>query len=118
MRSKLIYFDTKTNSIKGTKRSLLALPLVILGYIAWLFLSQHKISWYRFILPIFLLVSALGVEIPTSRKTSVVYGALVGFVIFGTISSLYSIDFGRFIGEVLLGAGFCALTSLFIYSIY
>jgi len=118
MQSKLIYFDTKTNSIKGTKRSLLALPIIILTYIAWLYLSQHDISWYRFLLPILLLVSALGVEIPTSRNSSIIYGALVGFVIFGTLSSLYSINFGRALAEILVGTGFCALTSLFIFSIY
>ena len=118
MYTKLVYFDTKTNSIKGTIRSLLAIPLVIILYIAWIYITDHHIPWYRFIIPIFVLVSALGVELSKSRNESVVYGGLVGFVVFGTIAGLYGTTITRGIGEILLGMGFCALTSLFIYSIY
>ena len=35
-----------------------------------------------------LIVSALGVQVPNTRKKAVVYGALVGFVVYGVSNSV------------------------------
>ena len=112
MQTQLVFFDSQYNSSLGTKRSLIALPFIIILFFI-LNISENR-SYWRYILPTFLIISALGVQLPQSKTEATVYGALVGFVIFGTSSSLDTIGFVEFLKNLALGIGFCAITSLIV----
>lgn len=118
MQIELIFFDSQYNSGLGTKRALIALvPVTLLFLILTTFNKYNTISFWKNLLPIFLIISALGVQIPQSKSQSAVYGALVGFVIFGTIGSLYSTDFMDFLKTISLGTGVCSFSSFLIAAI-
>ena len=112
MQTQLIFFDSQYNSSLGTKRSLIALPFISALFL--IFNIGYYRSFWKYILPIFLTISALGVQLPQSKTEATIYGALVGFVIFGTIGSLYADDFVEFLKDIALGIGFCSITSLII----
>jgi len=112
MQTQLVFFDSQYNSALGTKRSLIALPFICALFLI-LNISEYRQFW-KYILPIFLIISALGVQLPQSKTEATTYGALVGFVIFGTSSSLYADSFVKFIKDLALGISFCAITSLII----
>ena len=112
MQTQLVFFDSYYNSTLGTKRSLIALPFIVILFLI-LNISDNK-SFFRYILPIFLIVSALCVQLPQTNKEAMVYGALVGFVVLGTSSSLYASDFIEFIKDLFIGIVFCSITSLLV----
>ena len=98
MKSSLVFFDSITNSKKGTYRGLLIFPIFILLNLLWYNLtynlySKHidNVNNYRKIFALFitgsLIVSALGVHRPATLKTATVYSGLVALVIY-TISNL------------------------------
>ena len=115
MQTQLVFFDSQYNSSLGLKRSLIALPFICALFLIFN-ISEYR-SFWKYILPIFLIVSAIGVQLPQSKTEATVYGALVGFVIFGTSSSLYTDDFIEFLKDLAIGIGFCALTSLIVCTI-
>ena len=118
MQTQLIFFDSQYNSLQGTKRSLIALPFITALFLI-LNISNPR-SFWQYLLPIILLVSAICVQLPQNNTQATVYGALVGFVVFGTSSSLWTDNFLEFLKIVALGIGFCALASFstFIISQY
>jgi uncharacterized membrane protein len=94
MKSKLVFFDTESNSKKGTLRGFVIFPIFIALTILW-FLATHALyknsidsvgPWRIAIALIFsglLIVSALGVHNPDTLKKAAVFGALAGLVIYG-----------------------------------
>ena len=115
MQTQLIFFDSQYNSLQGTKRSLIALPIIIMLFLI-LNISYPR-SFWKYLLPTILLVSAICVQLPENKTQASVYGALVGFVIFGTSSSLYADTILNFLKDTSLGIAFCAFASLLTFII-
>jgi hypothetical protein len=96
MKSNLLFFDNYENSVKGFNRGAIILPIFIfLTYIGTYFTDNYAASYIRgFIIRIIIgiiLVSAIAVQLPSSKTNAIVYSLLVGFVIF-TISELSIIN--------------------------
>ena len=132
MKTSLIFFDTYSESIKGTKR----------GFIAFIFLMLFSYLWYcfykspsptqsgrsnggnfirkTFILNL-LLCSALGVQISSSPLNSMKYGLLVGLVVYGSHNSInLSENFSYHGGEIaildtLYGAISTSIVAVILY---
>jgi uncharacterized membrane protein len=96
MKSNLLFFDTFENSVKGFNRGAVILPIfLLLTYIGTYFTENYAVSFikgfiFRFIIGI-ILVSAIGVQLPSSKTNAIVYSLLVGFVVF-TITELSIIN--------------------------
>ena len=115
MQTQLVFFDSQYNSTLGTKRSFIALPFITILFLI-LNISDPR-SFWKYLLPILLIVSAIGVQLPQNNTQATVYGALVGFVVLGTSSSLYSDSFLEFLKDTSLGIIFCALASFLTFII-
>ena len=98
MKSTIVFMDHIENSKRGTLRGFVIFPIFIIMTIIWYFLTKKlyvkhidKVStsrlWFAFLMCTLLIVSALGVHTPDTAKKALVYGLLVGFVIYG-ISNL------------------------------
>jgi len=95
MKSDIVFFDTFENSKKGTYRGTVIFPLLILLNFIYYNLTKKyydkhidNTSLSRRIASIFisgfLVVSALGIHNPDTVKKAIVFGGLVGLVIYGT----------------------------------
>lgn len=99
MKTKLIFFDNIEESKKGTLRGLVAIAVLIILDLIWFRIMDYSpiiTKNFNYISAIFtyiLLCSAIGVQQPNSIKEAVVYGALIGFVIYGVFNGTsYSIN--------------------------
>jgi len=115
MQTQLIFFDSQYNSKLGTKRALIALPIITILFL--ILNTSYSRSFWKYLVPIVLLVSAIAVQLPQNNKQASVYGALVGFVVLGTSSSLYSDSFLDILKNTGLGILFCALASFLTFII-
>ena len=100
MKSTLVFLDNKENSKKGLFRGLVIFPIYILLTLGWFLLTKNslyskhidKVSLDRIIIAIFitgvLIVSAIGVHTPNTLCKSIMYGALVGLVIYGVSNTV------------------------------
>jgi uncharacterized membrane protein len=99
MKSNIVFFDNKENSKRGTLRGVVIFPIFIILTLIW-FLTTKKL-YYKHIdrvntLRLFigvvicgiLIVSAIGIHTPDTVKNAVIYGSLVGFVIYGVSNSV------------------------------
>ena len=137
MMTKLIFFDTFENSKKGIIRGLIAFISLIIFDIIWFSLSSKYTTIYnsvksnniltkRNIIPIFLvyliMCSAIAVQIPNSFKEALVYGLLVGFVvysIFNLISySIFDWSLSTAIIDTIMGIINCGIAASLIYFFY
>ena len=95
MKSTLVFWDNKENSKRGTLRGLSIFPIYIILTLLWFFITKNSlyskhidnVSNYRLIISLFvtgvLIVSAVAVNNPDTTQKAIVYGALVGFVVYG-----------------------------------
>ena len=92
MKSSLVFVDSYKNSKRGTLRGLIIFPIFIIITILWFTLTKPFYKKYlnknpKIIIPLLftalLIVSALGVHNPNTIIKAIVYGKLVGFVIYG-----------------------------------
>lgn len=94
MKSTLVFVDTKENGLRGTLRGLVIFPIYCIFTILWFYLTRKlyaskvdKVSNFRKVTSLLvtglLIVSAIGVHTPDTRAKAIVYGALVGFVVYG-----------------------------------
>lgn len=100
MKSQIIFFDTVENSKRGTARGAVILPFLLLFSVIWYlvimkkFYSKHidDTTIFRKILSVcviaFMIISALGVHNPDSFKKAIVYGSLLGFVLYSCWNSV------------------------------
>lgn len=95
MRSSIVFFDNIENSRRGTIRGLVVYPLFIVLTLIWFHMFDKEtvknIDTDTVISVMFvglLIVSALGVHSPNTCKKAVVYSALVGFIVYGTIAAV------------------------------
>jgi hypothetical protein len=123
------FFNDKHQSNLGTLRGLIAFPIVLLLGFLWYFCLIPKIDKTRglqlsyksvisMLISAVILVSAIGVQLPPDTKTAAVYGALVGFCVFG-IRNLFIVADG---GGILLSTSDVVfgilLTSLCSFTVY
>ena len=135
MMTKLIFFDTFENSKKGIIRGLIAFISLIVFDIIWFSLSSKYTKVYnsvkdnnilskRNIIPIFLvyliMCSAIAVQLPSSFKEALVYGLLVGFVIYSVFNLTSYVLFPNWklktgIIDTIAGTINCGIASSMIY---
>jgi hypothetical protein len=123
------FFNDKQQSNLGTLRGLIAFPIVLLLGFVWYFCLIPKIdkttkipvsykSVICMLISAVILVSAVGVQLPPDTKTAVVYGALVGFSVFGIRNLFIIADGGGILSsttDVIFGM---LLTSLCSFTVY
>jgi len=100
MKSTLVFVDTKENGKRGTLRGLVILPIYIILTLLWFLLTMkfvysgsiNKTNKFRVLLSLFisgvLIVSAIAVHTPNTMEKAIVYGALVGVVVYGVSNSV------------------------------
>lgn len=127
MKTELIFFDSFENSMKGTERGLIAFISLILFDMIWLKITKNsnfstKVPYniYSALLVWLLLASALAVQRPKSYFEALVYGALVGLVVYGifnltnfTILKEWSLS--NVITNTIWGILNCSIASSLIY---
>lgn len=136
MNTKLIFFGSLEESVKGILRGSIALiTFIILSYlwyriIAKLFYSKYynedisntkKIVGYS--LAVFVLISAIGVQLPSSIKEATVYGSLVGFVLYGFLNGSNLItnkkwDYKITVIDILWGVISSSILSIIVYLVF
>lgn len=99
MKSTLVFADNIDNSKQGFLRGLIILPIYCIFTILWVLTTKKlysnkvdNVSNFRKLLSLFvtgvLIVSAIAVHTPDTREKAVVYGALLGFVIYGVTTAV------------------------------
>jgi len=90
VRSQLVFFDTRYNGLLGTKRGLISFFPLLLIFAAITYKKNipiwNKIGGVSLIALV--LCSAIAVQIPTSYRSALIYGSLVGLVIGASIFGL------------------------------
>lgn len=129
MKTELIFFDSIENSMKGTKRGLIAfISLIIFDYI-WFSLSsktvyksitKKPINIYAALLVYLVICSAIGVQLPKSYKEALVYGLLVGFVIYSVFNLTNYAIFNNWslstaIIDTIMGMINCGIAASLVY---
>jgi uncharacterized membrane protein len=99
MKTQLIFFDNIEESKKGTLRGLVAITVLIILDLIWFKVMDYspiitkKFNYFSAIFTYILLCSAIGVQQPNSVEEAIVYGALLGFVIYGVFNGTsYSLN--------------------------
>jgi uncharacterized membrane protein len=94
MKSTIVFFDTHQNSVNGTLRGLIILPIFLILSLIWYFSTKKlyqkhidNVSTSRKVIGLLiigsLIVSAIAVSDCNTRQKAIVYSLLVGFVIYG-----------------------------------
>lgn len=101
MKTQLIYFDSFENSMKGMSRGLIAfITLIIFDLIRF---SLMKITnknnnvpknIYSMILVYLILCSAIGVQLASKYSEALVFGCLIGLVVYGVLN-FYNLSFNN-----------------------
>ena len=133
MEIKLVFFDSAEQSKNGTIRGLVAFIIIALVCVLWYgYIFQ---SWKKYvdlqsrdlligsaIVMVFLIASAISVGQPDSDILAVVYGTLVGLVIFGTGNALYvalqPYPISMALIDTTFGAVLCGLTSWVVFRLF
>lgn len=130
MKTELIFFDSFENGLDGTKRGLVAfISLIILDLLWFNFtkkyypITKSSINIYSAIFVWLLLCSALAVQVPKSFNEAIVYGFLVGLVIYGVYNfTNYSIlkdwSLKLSILDTVWGIINCVIATSLIYIIF
>jgi len=120
MRTQLVFFDGTNASAKGTLRGTVASGIILLLI---LFLNRKvfkTVKWYWIIISTVLLASALSVQLPGSMQEAAVYGALVGAVVYGFGSMMFtnSSSLGDVLTKLLFGIIIGSVTSSVLYQMF
>lgn len=112
MKTQLIFFEDSETSRTGTLRGTVA----FVAFTALFFIISKQIQRYdhgilAILMSALLISSAIGVQNSASLSESIVYGALVGLVVFGVSSSLKPGGFSEFVTDISIGSGICAFTA-------
>lgn len=129
MKTELIFFDSIKESMKGTTRGLIAFISLIIFDFIWFSLSsktvykivKKKPNIYTTILVYLILCSAIAVQLPKNYNEALVYGLLVGFVIYSVFNltsySIFNWPLSTAIIDTIIGTINCGIASSFIYLI-
>lgn len=132
MKTELIFFDSVENSMKGTRRGLIAFVSLIIFDFIWFSISSDKIyntitkkpiNIYASILVYLIICSAIGVQLPKSYTEALVYGLLVGFVIYSVFNLTTFAIFKEWplrtaIIDTIMGTINCGIAASMVYLIY
>ena len=102
MNTNLIFFDTTKNSRIGTLKGLVAIFFIYILSFLWYniilknYYSLHtdiqNVNMFQkitgIVIILFLLCSAISVQNPSNRNEAIVYGALVGFSMYGFFNAV------------------------------
>lgn len=131
MKSTLVFYDNEENSKRGTLRGLAIFPIYIVLTLVWFLVTKpiyskyiDKVSTFKIIFALLLsgvlMVSAIAVHTPDTVKKATVYGALVGFVVYGVSNAVLlatNDKWGFFISMMDISWGI-ANTALLSYLLY
>lgn len=135
MISKIVYFDTEENSLNGVQRGLVAFVIILLLNLIWYkVLAKNFYNKYTqktesidtifgTIVIAFLLCSAIGVQLPNTAKEAIVYGILVGLVIYGchncfNIMYIKKWDYKILLLDTIYGTFLCGLVAYVIFKLF
>ena len=131
MKTELIFFDSIENSMKGTTRGLIAFISLIVFDFIWFSLSSKTVyksvtkkpNIYAAILVYLVICSAIAVQLPKTFNEALVYGLLVGFVIYSVFNlTSYAIfnnwSLSTAIIDTIAGTINCGIAAVMIYLIY
>ena len=131
MKTTLIYFDSWEESKKGTLRGLVAIISLILCDLVWFQILDYKkeggvtknFNYLSAFLSWLLICSAIGVQLPQKYKEALVYGALVGLVVYGvfnTTNFAINKDWSLKLAclDTLWGMVVCSIASSIVYLIF
>ena len=130
MKTELIFFDSIENSKKGTERCLIAFLSLAIFDLIWFSLSSKNVyktvkkkpNIYCSILTYLILCSAIGVQLPKNYKEALVYGLLVGFVVYSifnlTSYSIFNWPLYTASIDTIMGIISCGIASSLIYIFY
>lgn len=138
MKTELVFFDGLHESKNGTLRGLIAF-ILLAGFSAlWFFITYNWLykssiqkinsSLYStrtivsFILMYILVCSALAVQLPSSWDNALVYGLLVGLVVFGvgnliSIAIIDNYSILTAIADTVFASLMCGVVSVCVYHI-
>jgi uncharacterized membrane protein len=131
MKTELIFFDSIENSMKGTVRGLIAFISLIIFDFIWFSLSsktvyksitKKPINIYATILVYLVICSAIGVQLPKTYSEALVYGLLVGFVIYSVFNLTNYAIFNNWslstaIIDTIMGTINCGIAASLVYFI-
>jgi len=136
MLTQLIFSETVQNALKGTLRALISTAFMIVVGIVWYmfiarkfyekYLTYPKLS-FRSIFPLILAIgfiaSAISVQLPKSLGEAVIYGSLVGLVVYGVLNLVVLSVYKKWswitaLVDTLYGIIVTGLASLFLYFIF
>lgn len=131
MKTELIFIDSIENSMRGTTRGLIAFISLILFDFIWFSLSSKTVyksvtkkpNIYAAILVYLVICSAIAVQLPKTFNEALVYGLLVGFVIYSVFNlTSYAIfnnwSLSTAIIDTIAGTINCGIAAVMIYLIY
>lgn len=138
MKTELIFFDSNHQSKNGTLRGLIAFVMLVGITALWFFFTYKPLykksvqnlnsSFYSARTLIssaiiyILLCSALAVQLPTSWDNAMVYGLLVGLVVFSIANLTFVAVVEQYsilsaIVDTIFGTVLCGVTSVSVYYI-
>lgn len=130
MKTELVFFDSIKESMKGTTRGLIAFISLIIFDFIYISISYKTIyktvtknpNIYAAILVYLILCSAIAVQLPKNYYEALVYGLLVGFVVYSifnlTSYSIFNWPLSTAIVDTLFGTINCGIAASLIYLIY
>lgn len=119
MQIKLIFVDSKEQTRKGFVRGTLALLMLLVALLLYMFLLEGAVQWLLWGVILLLVASALSVGHPTRTNEAITYGGLVGLVIFGCAFLMLATQ-GAFRGTIVKIAYWtfmCAFTAFVLFLI-
>ena len=130
MKTELVFFDSIHESMKGTTRGLVAFISLIVFDFIWFSLSYKfiyktitkKPNIYAAILVYLVICSAISVQLPKNYSEALVYGLLVGFVIYSVFNLTSYAIFNNWplstaIVDTIMGSINCGIAASFVYLI-
>jgi len=133
MKTQLIFFDTFEQSKQGTLRGLIAIITLIALDLIWFEISGYfkiysniitkkPINYLSAFLSWLLICSAISVQLPKNLEEAMIYGMLVGLVVYGvwnfTNHAIMQWPIKTIIADTLWGMFVCSMASLSVYLIY
>ena len=125
MKTQLFYFDGTKRSKKGTLRGLVVtIILLVVNSIMYKIYKKHfNFNIIYVLIMTILIASAISVQNPYNLNEALVYGGLVGGVVFGSINSVLlmtkHIQWSKknAILSILVGISSTVLSSYVLYSV-
>ena len=125
MKTQLFYFDGINRSKKGTLRGLVStiILLIVNSLLYNLYNKYFNFNILYVLVMVVMIASAISVQNPSSVNEAVVYGGLVGLVVFGVVNLVLLMNRNGWwkveymIKSTIVGIGSTILSAYVLYSI-